>query len=1161
MAINKNIGIPISKIFKKSLSKHRFLWALLLLFAIPVIFVIAVYIRLLFAPISLEYFNKQLNQIAIDALPVDFSAKLGAPTLSLENAIVPVIKFSPVVIENNKSRAKIEMEAINLGFSPIKSLFGNPSINVAFLNPTVKIVQDLHGPRFGDFEFVEDSDGNNAVIWVLEGENSYPSIDITALGLEVSGDLPKESEFQFRSDNDLIIANFRAIEGLLAEFDKLISLGKISKFSIQNGEIDMHDSVYGILRQYLKIDLSISISLDKKSIVGSFSTEIAGRLVLGSFERRKENNDIITLSAEIKNIDFSSIFSFLDDPRALIALKGAGRININVDFDKTSDKVLGGFFDVDPYQSKLRIQQDYFPLEASEFRVTWFPDEAKLIAQNSFVKAGNSSANVGGEFYLGLDDKFGPTLSMLIKASDVIIHPSDLDAPNLSFDSINFSGWSAPLYGAVGIDQIIVQKPNVTIWAKGRADMLQKGIGLNIEVGGRGASVDDLKRLWPYFIATSGREWFVKHVKQGVAKNISMQFNFPPGSLEQDQDDMVLPKDAIKIDILGHDVQLIPLEYMDILRIDGNVNVKVLDYKTTATMEAATLRTNKGPVKFTNGAIIIDGEKKGSNIFEISSDISSDLPALIALGEIIMPSELENANIPLDIDNLSGKVESSLLATFVLHDDEKMDKVDYAANGIISDFASSDDIGGYSFENGNFRFALSHLGYNFNGAAQIAGFDADVSLEGALNGEQKIRASSVLNVEQMKELGFDASAFLAGSAQFIVDVLADGSLQIVADIKDMALNIVDLGVSKAKGVDGQIKAKILQNPDLTEITQIDLSFDDVRIKGDLLLDSEAGFKSANFPIFTLSSDDKASLFAQPVDGGLKIRIDGERMDLKPMLRRSFALDQPSTGGVKSSQYQDILLLDIKLNQAIGFYGVVANNFNLVMNLKGSDLRNVSLQAQFSQGNSVSVVTNPIEGGRTMSVAFDDAGTLLRFLNIYSRLLGGKGSLSMTTDLATNIDKGVLNIANFSIVDESKIADIIGQDRDSRKLIANENRINFQYGKAQFIRTKENIEIIDGVIDGGEVGGTLRGFIHTKANEYDLTGTYIPLFGLNSIFQKIPLFGVILGGREGEGLIGVTFAVRGNLNDPQFIINPVSILAPGMFRSLFEFRAREAPTTQ
>ena len=61
-----------------------------------------------------------------------------------------------------------------------------------------------------------------------------------------------------------------------------------------------------------------------------------------------------------------------------------------------------------------------------------------------------------------------------------------------------------------------------------------------------------------------------------------------------------------------------------------------------------------------------------------------------------------------------------------------------------------------------------------------------------------------------------------------------------------------------------------------------------------------------------------------------------------------------------------------------------------------------------------------------------------------------------------------------------------------------------------------------------------------------------------MFQQLPLIGELIGGKSGEGLVGVTFAVRGDLNNPQFIVNPVSILAPGVFRSLFEFRAVEAP---
>ena len=40
-----------------------------------------------------------------------------------------------------------------------------------------------------------------------------------------------------------------------------------------------------------------------------------------------------------------------------------------------------------------------------------------------------------------------------------------------------------------------------------------------------------------------------------------------------------------------------------------------------------------------------------------------------------------------------------------------------------------------------------------------------------------------------------------------------------------------------------------------------------------------------------------------------------------------------------------------------------------------------------------------------------------------------------------------------------------------------------------------------MLDGGSIGGTLKGFIYTKTRQYDLTGTYIPLFGLNNLFQR------------------------------------------------------------
>jgi hypothetical protein len=195
------------------------------------------------------------------------------------------------------------------------------------------------------------------------------------------------------------------------------------------------------------------------------------------------------------------------------------------------------------------------------------------------------------------------------------------------------------------------------------------------------------------------------------------------------------------------------------------------------------------------------------------------------------------------------------------------------------------------------------------------------------------------------------------------------------------------------------------------------------------------------------------------------------------------------------------------------------------------------------------------------VAFNDAGTLLRLLGVYARVEGGEGSLVMNTIKQQKVDAGQFLLRNFALIDEENVVQILGNHRDSKEMIARANKLSFRSGKIDFVRRKDRIEVTDGVLTGDTVGGTLRGFIYTDQHQYDLTGTYVPLFGLNSIFQKLPLFGPLLGGRDGEGLLGVTFAVRGSLDKPDFQINPASLLVPGAFRSLFEYRAKEQPRVE
>ena len=92
------------------------------------------------------------------------------------------------------------------------------------------------------------------------------------------------------------------------------------------------------------------------------------------------------------------------------------------------------------------------------------------------------------------------------------------------------------------------------------------------------------------------------------------------------------------------------------------------------------------------------------------------------------------------------------------------------------------------------------------------------------------------------------------------------------------------------------------------------------------------------------------------------------------------------------------------------------------------------------------------------------------------------------------------------------------------------------------------------LKGPLLGANLRGKVDFKTKRVNFGGTYIPLQGLNGALGGIPVLGQIISGAQGEGIFGMTFAVQGPTSDPQVIVNPLSLVAPGIFREMFQMTA-------
>ena len=85
-----------------------------------------------------------------------------------------------------------------------------------------------------------------------------------------------------------------------------------------------------------------------------------------------------------------------------------------------------------------------------------------------------------------------------------------------------------------------------------------------------------------------------------------------------------------------------------------------------------------------------------------------------------------------------------------------------------------------------------------------------------------------------------------------------------------------------------------------------------------------------------------------------------------------------------------------------------------------------------------------------------------------------------------------------------------------------------------------------------IGATIEGSIDYPGNLVRMSGTFVPMYGLNNMFGQIPVLGLFLGGGSNEGLIGVTYEVVGTPAQPVLRVNPISAMAPGVLRKIFEF---------
>ena len=160
----------------------------------------------------------------------------------------------------------------------------------------------------------------------------------------------------------------------------------------------------------------------------------------------------------------------------------------------------------------------------------------------------------------------------------------------------------------------------------------------------------------------------------------------------------------------------------------------------------------------------------------------------------------------------------------------------------------------------------------------------------------------------------------------------------------------------------------------------------------------------------------------------------------------------------------------------------------------------------------------------------------------------------------NVLKGDADMRDFRIFNEPRLNALVSSKASGSASLKEAIRKNIDTTEVIFDRASATLtispyrlELEEGAIRGPDVGSTFQGTLYDKNDQMRITGTFMPAYAANTLLTGIPIIGLVLGNGRDRGLIGVTYILEGDSKKPNIRVNPLSAIAPGRIRQIFEFR--------
>ena len=739
-----------------------------------------------------------------------------------------------------------------------------------------------------------------------------------------------------------------------------------------------------------------------------------------------------------------------------------------------------------------------------------------------------------------------------LRQQEVVLAGPEMPDPAVVVEQVNVTGRYIPVAKRVTFENGQLQSAVGSLSFTGAAEFGIDVPAIRLDATGSRMPASTVRRFWPVSIAPPARDYVLQNVTGGTVDGVKLAVNMPIDLIGQKQ--VPLPEDAVRMELSGSGFQILALKGLPPIR-DARLVVSVTGRSVRADMpEAVVVTPQNRKLSMSEGTFFMGDYFPREPKAQIQVKINGPADAGIEL--LGMEALKGPTGTAYDPSTTRGKL--SALVQIHIHFRQVQDPSDttYSVEATLSDFGVDAIFGDHRLEGATVAAFATPAGILLRGDGKIAGAPMSFEYEKKKDvADANVKVNATLDDTARGKLGLNLPAVIGPVLVKLTGTTDNVITRANIELDLTAARIVDLvpGLTKPPGKPLKARFASTDAGKTVRINDLTLEGSGTLVRGWIEIADNGDILGANFPTFQLGDGDKASLSANRSGDILKVRISGEVIDARGIMKSLVGTgNTPAPKNSPKARNQDVDV-DATVGAITGNNGEVLRQFNLSVGRRGTELRSFAMTARAGREGTVSGDIRPVNGRNALMMTTSDAGAVFRFLDIYSKIDGGE--LWVVTDPPRGGDapqEGSINLRDFVVRGEPGLDILASAARDSSGR-AEPGTAAFQKAQAKFTRTPGSITVRDGAIFGPVAGATVDGTVDFAAERVAMRGTYVPAYGLNNLFAKIPIIGMLLTGGPNEGLLGVTFEIVGPMSGPRLTVNPLSAVAPGFLRKMFEFR--------